>query len=192
MLGLAIGVPVSLVLLYVATRGVAWEDVRTALREARPAPLVAAVAALAGVYVIQGLRWRWIARHQASASRTTFVGLVVAGVGANNVLPGRFGDLLRAHWLSLRTGTPRARTLATVVVDRACDVFVLLAFLVVTYPFTPRRTWIDRVFIASLVVTALIAAGLVATRLYVSHRPAMGAPCRCRSGSRGLGVSSRR
>ena len=90
--------------------------------------------------------------------------LVVAGVGANNVLPARVGDLLRAHWLSLKTGTPQARTLATVVVDRACDVFVLLAFLIVTYPFTPRRTWIDRVFIASVIVTAIIAAGLVATK----------------------------
>jgi uncharacterized protein (TIRG00374 family) len=114
-LGLAIGVPVSLVLLYVATRGVAWDDVRTALREARVGPLAVAVVALAGVYVIQGLRWRWIARRQARASRKTFVSLVVAGVGANNVLPARVGDLLRAHWLSLKTGTPRARTLATVV-----------------------------------------------------------------------------
>jgi len=169
-LGLAVGVPVSLVLLYVATRGVAWDDVRKALREARVGPLVVAVVALAGVYVIQGLRWRWIARRQARASRKTFVSLVVAGVGANNVLPARVGDLLRAHWLSLRTGTPRARTLATVVVDRACDVFVLLAFLIVTYPFTPRRTWIDRVFVASVIVTVIIAAGLVATKLYVAHR----------------------
>ncbi len=169
-LGLAVGVPVSLVLLYVATRGVAWEDVRAAVREARLGPLAAAVVALAGVYVVQGARWRWIARRQAHAPAATFVGLVVAGVGANNVLPGRVGDLLRAHWLSRRTGTPRSRTLATVVVDRACDVFVLLALLIATYPFTPRRTWIDRVYVASLVVTAIIAAGLVATRLYVAHR----------------------
>jgi uncharacterized protein (TIRG00374 family) len=169
-LGLAIGVPVSLVLLYVATRGVAWDDVRAAVREARLGPLAAAVVTLAGVYVVQGLRWRWIARRQARSSPATFVGLVVAGVGANNVLPARVGDLLRAHWLSRRSGTPRSRTLATVVVDRASDVFVLLALLVATYPFTPRRTWIDRVFVASLVVTALIAAGLVATRLYVAHR----------------------
>jgi glycosyltransferase 2 family protein len=168
--GLAVGVPVSLVLLYVATRGVAWEDVRTAVRHARVGPLAAAVLALAGVYGVQGARWRWIARRQARASTAAFVGLVVAGVGANNVLPGRVGDLLRAHWLSRRTGTPRSRTLATVVVDRACDVFVLLALLIATYPFTPRRTWIDRVYVASLVVTALIAAGLVATRLYVAHR----------------------
>jgi uncharacterized membrane protein YbhN (UPF0104 family) len=169
-LGLAVGVPVSLVLLYVATRGVAWEDVRAGVREARLAPLAAAVVALAGVYLIQGARWRWIARRQTGASPAAFVGLVVAGVGANNVLPGRVGDLLRAHWLSRRTATPRSRTLATVVVDRACDVFVLLALLIATYPFTPRRTWIDRVYIASLVVTAIIAAGLVAARLYVAHR----------------------
>ena len=169
-LGLAVGVPVSLVVLYVATRGVAWEDVRAGLREARLGPLAAAVVALGGVYVIQGARWRWIARRQARSSQATFVGLVVAGVGANNVLPGRVGDLLRAHWLSRRTGTPRSRTLATVVVDRACDVFVLLALLIATYPFTPRRTWIDRVYVASLVVTAILAAGLVATRLYVAHR----------------------
>jgi glycosyltransferase 2 family protein len=169
-LGLAIGVPVSLVLLYVATRGVAWEDVRAALREARAGPLGAAVVALAGVYVVQGLRWRWLARRPARSSPATFVGLVVAGVGVNNMLLGRVGDLLRAHWLSRRASTPRSRTLATVVVDRACDVFALLALLVATYPLTPRRTWIDRVFVASLVVTAIIAAGLVATRLYVAHR----------------------
>jgi glycosyltransferase 2 family protein len=168
--GLAVGVPVSLVLLYVATRGVAWEEVRSALRSARPGPLAAAVLALAGVYVVQGARWRWIARRQARASTAAFVSLVVAGVGVNNVLPGRVGDLLRAHWLSRRTGTPRSRTLATVVVDRACDVFVLLAFLIATFSFTPRRTWIDRVYVASLVVTAVLAAGLVATRLYVAHR----------------------
>jgi hypothetical protein len=168
--GLAVGVPVSLVLLYVATRGVAWEEVRSALRGARPGTLAAAVLALAGVYVVQGARWRWIARRQARASTAAFVGLVVAGVGVNNVLPGRVGDLLRAHWLSRRTGTPRSRTLATVVVDRACDVFVLLAFLIATFSFTPRRTWIDRVYVASLVVTAVLAAGLVATRLYVAHR----------------------
>ena len=168
--GLAVGVPVSLVLLYVATRGVAWEEVRSALRGARPGPLAAAVLALAGVYVVQGARWRWIARRQARASTAAFVGLVVAGVGVNNVLPGRVGDLLRAHWLSRRTGTPRSRTLATVVVDRACDVFVLLAFLIATFSFTPRRTWIDRIYVASLVVTAVLAAGLVATRLYVAHR----------------------
>ena len=169
-LGLAIGVPVSIVLLYVATRGVAWEDVRSALREAHAAPLAAAVATMAGVYLLQGLRWRWIARRQARSSRRAFVGMVVAGIGANNVLPGRVGDLLRAHWLALRTGTPRSRTLATVVVDRACDVFVLLAFLIATFPCVPRRTWIDRVFVVSIVVTAVIAAGLVATRLYVAHR----------------------
>ena len=168
--GLAVGVPVSLVLLYVATRGVAWEEARSALRGARLGPLAAAVLALAGVYVVQGARWRWIARRQARASTVAFVGLVVAGVGVNNVLPGRVGDLLRAHWLSRRTGTPRSRTLATVVVDRACDVFVLLAFLIATFPFTPRRTWIDRVYVASLVVTAVLAAALVATRLYVAHR----------------------
>src|SRR4051812_46508518 len=78
-LGLAVGVPVSLVLLYVATRGVAWEDVRAALRDARLGPLAAAVVALGGVYVIQGARWRWIARRQARSSQATFVGLVVAG-----------------------------------------------------------------------------------------------------------------
>jgi glycosyltransferase 2 family protein len=169
-LGLAVGVPISALLLFVATRDVGWAQVRSALREARLLPLLAAVATFGCVYVLQGTRWRWIAHREARLPESVFVRLVVAGLGVNNVLPGRPGDLLRAHWLSCRSGVRRSRALGTVIVDRACDVFVLLAALLATYPFTPRRTWIDRVLIASLVVTALIAAALLAARFYVRHR----------------------
>jgi glycosyltransferase 2 family protein len=170
LLGLAVGVPISAGLLYIATRNVGWELVRASLREAHWLPLLAAVAAFAGVYAIQSARWRWIARREAPLSELVYLRLVVAGIGANNVLPGRPGDLLRAHWLHRRSGVRGSRALGTVIVDRSCDVFVLLAMLVATYPFTPHRPWIEHLLVASLAVTGVIAAGLVATRVYVGHR----------------------
>ncbi len=170
LLGLAVGVPISAALLYIATRNVGWDRVRASLREAHWLPLLAAVAAFACVYTIQSARWRWIARREAPLPERVYLRLVVAGIGANNVLPGRPGDLLRAHWLNRRSGVRHSRALGTVIVDRACDVFVLLAMLVVTYPFTPHRPWIEHLLVASLAITGVIAAGLIATRLYVGHR----------------------
>ena len=63
-----------------------------------------------------------------------FYALVLAGIGANNVLPLRIGDLLRARWLATSADIPTGRALGSVFRDRACDVIALVVALVVSIP----------------------------------------------------------
>ena len=94
-LGLVVGLPLSALFLWLAVKSTDLGLVWRTLKAARVGDLVGAVIAMGAVYVVQALRWRVIAN--GTASRRRYVGLVVGGVAANNVLPGRVGDGRRGH-----------------------------------------------------------------------------------------------
>lgn len=167
---LAVGLPISAVLLFLAVRGAHLHDVTGAIADSDPGLLVAAVGAIAAVYAVQAARWQVVSRSTLSYAR--LLGLVLAALAVNNVLPGRIGDLLRARWLAVDARMPGARALATVVVDRGTDLAVLAALFVATVPFATRAQWIDRMAVAGLVALVLLAVGWLAARAYVRRRPA--------------------
>jgi glycosyltransferase 2 family protein len=169
-LGLALGVPVSGVFLYLASHNLAFQDVATSLRSAGPGRVALAVALIGVMYAFQALRWRRIARHEASLPFRNFYGYVVGGLACNNVVPGRVGDLLRAHWLSRAADIPRGRALATVVVDRASDLLALVALLAVTAPLAPRPAWLDRIELVAAASAIGLAALLLAARRHARRR----------------------
>src|SRR5919204_3655140 len=117
LLVLTVGLLVSGALLYLTVRKLEIDAVLTALRAADPARVALAVSVICCMYVVQALRWRWIARREARLSTWRFLQYVVGGVALNNAVPGRPGDLVRAHWLGRGANTSRANALGTVVVD---------------------------------------------------------------------------
>jgi uncharacterized protein (TIRG00374 family) len=167
---LAVGLPVSAVLLVLAVRGAHLGDVTDAIGDADLGLLAAAVAAIAAVYVVQAARWHVVSRSGLSFAH--HFGLVLAALAVNNVLPGRIGDVLRARWLAVDARLPGGRALATVVVDRGTDLAVLAVLFVATVPFATRAQWIDRIALGGLVALALLAAGWLAARAYARRRPA--------------------
>lgn len=58
-------------------------------------------------------------------------GAFLASLYVGMLTPGRVGDVLRVHYLRADLGVPYAEGLASVVIDRLCDVYVLLAFVAV-------------------------------------------------------------
>ena len=99
-LSLVLGVPLSVVLLWLALRDVELGKVWSSVQDADPGLLALAVCAIAIVYSLQAERWRRIAATPDVPWRR-FLEMVVSGVACNNVLPGRLGDLLRARWLGV-------------------------------------------------------------------------------------------
>lgn len=167
-LGLAVGVPVSAFFLWLAVRRADLGLVWATLRHADVGPIALAVAAMGGVYLIQAERWRRIAGVPLRLGR--FFELVLCGIGCNNVLPGRLGDLLRARWLGLDARISGGRALATVVLDRGSDLVGLVVVLLVTLPFVTRAAWLGRIAVASVIGTAVLLLGLVAARRYSRTR----------------------
>jgi uncharacterized protein (TIRG00374 family) len=167
--GLLLGIPVSGVFLWLAVRGAELDDVGDALGRARAAPLALAAAALVVVYAAQAERWRRIAATPG-LRWPGFAEMVISSVACNNVLPARLGDLLRARWLARRAEMPTGRALATVVLDRACDLVVLLAMLLATLPEVAGSGWSRSIAVGSAVFVAALAAALVFARAYTRRR----------------------
>jgi glycosyltransferase 2 family protein len=167
--GLVLGLPVSGVFLWLAIRGADLGDVRSALADASIGPLVLALVAFGVVYGAQAERWRRIAATP-NVGLVGFAEMVISSVACNNVLPGRIGDLLRARWLSTRSGMVSGRALATVVLDRSCDLVVLLVLLLATLFEVTGAAWSRSIAVGSVVLVLGLAAVLVAARLYIRRR----------------------
>ena len=165
LISLALGLPLSTLFLWLAFRTANLDEVWSVVREAELGLLMLAVVAIGGVYATQATRWHAIARTPELPT-TRFAEMVVSGVAVNNVLPGRVGDLLRARWLQVAGRIPAGRSLATVLVDRAFDVFALVVFLAFSLPFVSSAEWLRRIVVGSLVLLVAVALALVVARVY--------------------------
>jgi hypothetical protein len=166
-IGLVVGVPLSLVFLWLALSGLQPGQVWGALRGANPLDVALAVVLMGVIYSIQALRWRWISRRSAELPWRTYLRLIVCSVAVNNVIPGRPGEVLRGYWLGRAGRLPQARAFSTVLVDRSSDVLLLVVAFAATFPFVPHPSWLRHVFVAAIVFGALLAGGLALARLHV-------------------------
>lgn len=154
--------------LWLAVRNADLNAVWDALRHADLGPVAVAVAAFGLVYLVQAIRWRRIAATPG-VDVPRFYEMTVSGVAVNNVLPGRLGDFLRARWLGLAAKMPAGKAFGTVILDRACDVVVLVGLLVVGIAAVASSAWLWQLAAASAVLVAGIVGVLLFSRLYIER-----------------------
>jgi uncharacterized protein (TIRG00374 family) len=127
----AIGLALSVGLLWWVFHDVRWADVQLHLREADAWLFILSIALATLMFPLRALRWRPILDPIAPKLpygplwRATCVGMM-----ANNILPARAGELVRAFMLSRETTVPFSASFASLVVDRVFDAVVVLLLLV--------------------------------------------------------------
>ena len=127
-----IGLAVSALFLVLLLRQVDRGELARTLRETRPEWLLAAaVPYFAGLW-LRALRWRLVLQPSLAISTRDSLTLLLMGYAANNVLPARAGELVRAGLLQQRHGGAWSLGLGTIVVERVLDGLVLAAFLAAT------------------------------------------------------------
>ncbi len=165
-----VGIVSSALFLWLVLREADPHAVWVALRHADLGDVVLAALVMQTVYVAQATRWRLIAGTPEVSVRR-FYALVLGGVGANNVLPLRIGDLLRGRWLASRARIPTGSALGSVFRDRACDVLVLVAALVASIALVGDAAWVLRIVVGGLVLVAVLAVFLLGAIVYTRTRP---------------------
>jgi uncharacterized protein (TIRG00374 family) len=83
----------------------------------------------------RSLRWRYLLRPIAKLSTETLYPIVIIGYMANNLLPARTGELVRAYIMDKRHGLSIMATLGTIAVERLFDGLVLVVFLIAVGAF---------------------------------------------------------
>lgn len=126
------------------------------------APLAGAFALNALVLHLKIERWRILMRsrgYRYPLGRSYVAFLASAALGM--VTPGRVGDALRVQYVRHEIDMPYAEGLAVVVMDRLCDMYVLLAFVAVGVTRFARVLSDDLALVSWIGVAAIALGPLV-------------------------------
>ena len=165
----ALGLVISAVALVLVFRtvdvGAAWQTLKTA----QPQWIVLLFGFVILDVLLRAVRWRVLLAPIAPIPTSTTLASLNVGYLANNVLPARLGEVVRAHDLGRRTGVSRSAILGTIVIERVVDTLVVVAIASIAILVLSVRGIVASAVLVGLAVTALlvvaVAAGIAAHRL---------------------------
>ena len=130
-----IGFAVSLLFIGLFLRRTDFDEIRDAFADAN---YLIAFAALPVYFLgiwLRTVRWQYLLRPVRRVSARRLFPVVIIGLMANNVIPARAGELVRAYILGERERVNKAAALGTIAIDRLFDGLTLLPALVIIAAF---------------------------------------------------------
>ncbi len=155
-----LGIAISLFFIYFAFRGQNFGDIKDALSSANLWWLIPAlVLYFAGVWV-RAIRWRILLQPIVDVTSRELFPIVVIGYMANNVLPLRTGEIVRAFTLQRQRQVPMTSSLATIAVERIFDGLTMLGFMLAAMAFVSFTSQLRHLAIVAFIVFAVLLIGL--------------------------------
>jgi uncharacterized protein (TIRG00374 family) len=155
-LRIALSIAVSAVFLGFAVRKVDWAEAGAALAAAQYLYVLPIVAVTIWSLYIRAQRWRVLLRPLGKPSMRTLVAATNIGFMANMVLPLRMGEIIRPVLVSRKEREPLGGVLATIVLERIFDLFMILFLFGVAATAVPVsdtvRQWGVRMFAIAMTV----------------------------------------
>lgn len=135
---LLVSLSVSVIFLYMAFRDVDFGEMKSSMVSADIR--WGAVAFFFGALslILRAVRWGMLLPAGMSPTLWKLHSYLVIGHAANNVLPLRAGEVIRACFISGRENIPLPTVLASVAVERLLDILVLLLLLASTMGLLPE------------------------------------------------------
>ncbi len=130
-----IGIVISLSFLGYALSRVDYKEVATAFSDANYVWTLPMMLSVIVTMLIRAARWQWLVKPIRTISFSTLYSSVMIGFMANNLLPARIGEVVRAVSLSRRCSLSKSAVFATVVAERVFDSLGLLFVFLVTLVF---------------------------------------------------------
>lgn len=119
------GFLIGAVLLFLAFRKVDLASLRQAFSAVNAVYLIPVVLTSVFEIVLRGARWRLLLNPSGPVSLWDAFRLQAAGLGLNNILPMRLGEIARGTFGARILGIPMITVFATILVERALDVIVM-------------------------------------------------------------------
>lgn len=161
---LAIGLAVSAVFLYFTFRSVDLRKMATAMGQV-DGPVLGLAALCFGLHFVgRAFRWRIIVNPMKRVGVRSLLRATVVGFAANNVLPLRLGELVRALMLTITEGVPLGSAVTTVVLVRLLDMVALGTIFVVVVNVFPLPPNIRQAALMAIPVYLVALAFLLALK----------------------------
>lgn len=134
-----LGLAVSAVAIAVAVRGVRWPDLAAALAGAHYVWLVPALGMVVLGQLARTRRWQSLFAADGRPGFRIAFDILNVGYMVSAVFPLRLGDPVRAWLIDTRTEVRGSSALATVMVERAIDLLMVMALLALIVPEPAAR-----------------------------------------------------
>lgn len=83
-------------------------------------------------YFLRAVRWKYLLISEKTIPLSSLYPATIIGYMANNLLPARLGEFVRAYFLAEREGLQTPAVFASLVIDRLFDGFTVLLILLIT------------------------------------------------------------
>jgi len=128
---------VAAICFYFAFRGISFRHIWESLHQASPGPISLALFLYFIDYVLRSKRWSILLAPVKPIPSVQLFGVMLIGFFANNVLPLRMGELVRAHLCGTKFNISRTASLGTILLERLCDALSFLTTSLVASWFIP-------------------------------------------------------
>lgn len=133
------------------------------IKSVDPYYLAAAIVTSMSFFPVRAIRWRYLMDPvKPGLSVGSLLSATMIGFMANNVLPARLGEFVRAYALGRREGIPSGSVFATIVVERLFDGMSILLLMIYVLAFMPEGV------AGGEVAAAMRKAGMVSLAAYVA------------------------
>lgn len=126
------GMAVSAFFMTLLLRKIDFKQLGAALCSADYRFILLAIACTFFSYFLRAVRWRYLLISEKEIPLRSLYPATIIGYMANNLLPARLGEFIRAYVLAEREGLETPTVFASLVIDRLFDGFTVLLILVVT------------------------------------------------------------
>lgn len=126
------GIAVSLFFMALLFKKIDFRLLGEALRSADYRLVFLAICFTFISYFLRAVRWRYLLISEKNIPLSSLYSATIIGYMANNLLPARLGELVRAHSLAQREQLKTPAVFASLVIDRLFDGFTVLLMLLMT------------------------------------------------------------
>lgn len=127
-----LGIAVSLFFMGMLFRKIDFNQLLSALRSADYRYILLAILMIFINYFLRAVRWRYLLILEKPITLASLYSSTIIGYMANNVLPARLGEFVRAYTLAQRENLETPAVFASLVIDRLLDGFTVLVLLLLT------------------------------------------------------------
>lgn len=167
------GIGIGVLFLYFALRGIDLKNVAAVLMHINPDYIVALVVTILVNMWLRAARWQYMLRRDHTIPTYRLFKIIMIGFMANNVLPARLGEFVRAHTLGSRERVSRTYAFASIVLERMLDAFAIVFIMVGIYALSmitgiALPAWVAKSGFILTIIMAIMAIGLVILRFKVT------------------------
>lgn len=175
-LAITVGIPLSIIFLFLALRKVDLNETFNTLKETNYLYIIPGILAFIIDFSLRAFRWKYLLEPIKKCRFFDLQSIVFIGFFSNSILPMRMGEIIRALMVGEKEEISKTGAIATIAVERVLDGFAIIIlliapFFVFSFPDNIKKIWILGLLLFSIFIALFY--GLMYSRsitLKILHR----------------------